>query len=533
MNSQADPHAPSILPEFRGLTMEDSRASAATAGPSSYCYKPLPSAKGHFRLLKMEQTIDILSFSLTAYSFDSAPEYAALSYTWGAPANGLQASAEALYAQHLEVRCNGKVFSIGRNLFEAFLRLRTSYPDIYLWADAICINQKDLKEQGDQVAQMGDIYARAVKVIAWLGLDTLYPEMDDLLWLQRSDFRQHLFELEEKSKFNPDPGHNPLASFIDFVTGRDFPEGMNPAPRWQAFENFYGRCRWWSRAWVLQEVVLAQEIVMFCGRFELDWDKLRSLANLIRRHKAILVPRVESFRRDRHLDLGGYGRAMYTLRSLCINGGPEATSPDGSFIFRETKLNKQERRLFAFIDYALSLARPLGATKLQDKVYCVFGLINRFLPPGMEPSIPDYELSPQSVYYSMASMLIGHGPNLSVLSSALGPVHDGFGLDGVPTWVPDYSVTDILPRRVKEPPPGGTDSIHIYRDVVALTVKENGSRSLWRGQISGSVLSLQGTLIDTVAEIVSTFFPLICSATRRVHCFKISGYNKGTPCPFR
>ncbi|TFB00421.1 hypothetical protein CCMA1212_007750 [Trichoderma ghanense] len=38
--------------------------------------------------------------------------------------------------------------------------------------DAICIDQKNLKERGHQVQQMGDIYKQAERVLFWLGAGT-------------------------------------------------------------------------------------------------------------------------------------------------------------------------------------------------------------------------------------------------------------------------------------------------------------------------------------------------------------------------
>ncbi|PMD53878.1 HET-domain-containing protein, partial [Hyaloscypha bicolor E] len=38
-----------------------------------------------------------------------------------------------------------------------------------LWADAVCINQRDNKEKGHQVALMAKIYSNANCVLVWLG----------------------------------------------------------------------------------------------------------------------------------------------------------------------------------------------------------------------------------------------------------------------------------------------------------------------------------------------------------------------------
>ena len=66
------------------------------------------------------------------------------------------------------ITVNGRPFKVTENLYEA---LRHLYKDqtIPYWIDAICINQDDLKEKGEQVQQMTSIYSKSVEVIIWLG----------------------------------------------------------------------------------------------------------------------------------------------------------------------------------------------------------------------------------------------------------------------------------------------------------------------------------------------------------------------------
>jgi hypothetical protein len=87
-------------------------------------------------------------------------EYEALSYVWGAPQNP-----ENIYIG------TGKnaYLDIGKNLITALRYLRLTSRPRTLWIDAICINQADIAERGAQVANMGNIYRLASKVIAWLG----------------------------------------------------------------------------------------------------------------------------------------------------------------------------------------------------------------------------------------------------------------------------------------------------------------------------------------------------------------------------
>ena len=61
----------------------------------------------------------------------SKPTYVALSYTWGE-------SATVGY-----VLISGKRIAIGRNLYDALQRLRSTEHAITFWIDALCINQLD------------------------------------------------------------------------------------------------------------------------------------------------------------------------------------------------------------------------------------------------------------------------------------------------------------------------------------------------------------------------------------------------------
>jgi len=55
------------------------------------------------------------------------------------------------------------------NLHSALRQLSQNGNVRFLWADAICINQKDVPERGYQVTIMRHIYERADETIVWLG----------------------------------------------------------------------------------------------------------------------------------------------------------------------------------------------------------------------------------------------------------------------------------------------------------------------------------------------------------------------------
>ncbi|KAH7351439.1 heterokaryon incompatibility protein-domain-containing protein, partial [Pyrenochaeta sp. MPI-SDFR-AT-0127] len=127
----------------------------------------------HIRLLDLKygKQDENVQFSIQKYPLSAAPDYIALSYTWGNTKDTVP------------VLCEGKTIFITRSLREALLHLRDrrkalvrhTLPNrsvtrpLYLWVDAICIRQSDTKEKSYQVGRMALIYQQACKVIVWLG----------------------------------------------------------------------------------------------------------------------------------------------------------------------------------------------------------------------------------------------------------------------------------------------------------------------------------------------------------------------------
>jgi len=124
-------------------------------------YTSLP--EGSVRLLRLLPHLDensriecqLITFSLL--DSGSTHPYEALSYVWGSEDNK-----QPIYI-------DGDELHVTANLHVALLRLRHCIVDRILWIDAICINQDDNDEKGHQVEFMTKIYAKASRVIVWLG----------------------------------------------------------------------------------------------------------------------------------------------------------------------------------------------------------------------------------------------------------------------------------------------------------------------------------------------------------------------------
>ncbi|OAL48996.1 hypothetical protein IQ07DRAFT_487871, partial [Pyrenochaeta sp. DS3sAY3a] len=124
-----------------------------------YVYEPL-TAQTSIRILELlpGEKNDYIQCRLSITTRDEAPEYEALSYVWGDPSD------------KRIILCNGKRLKIPTNLRDLLHRMRDLSNIKHLWADAICINQSDIKEVGHQVRQMSSIYSAAERVVVWTGL---------------------------------------------------------------------------------------------------------------------------------------------------------------------------------------------------------------------------------------------------------------------------------------------------------------------------------------------------------------------------
>ncbi|KAF2748669.1 HET-domain-containing protein, partial [Sporormia fimetaria CBS 119925] len=120
-------------------------------------YSPLnsdPSVR-EIRLLHLQPGAwkDPIQGTLDVVSLSKKPKYQALSYVWGDPTN------------RKPISIDGELFLATQYLFNALQRIRHPWKQLYLWVDAVCINQDDLHERQNQVAIMGEIYNGAEEVL--------------------------------------------------------------------------------------------------------------------------------------------------------------------------------------------------------------------------------------------------------------------------------------------------------------------------------------------------------------------------------
>lgn len=199
----------------------------------SFKHRPIDRERRQIRLFRLLPELeDGLICCQILRSGISTWQYEALSYEWGPP------------EPTRRILVNGSVMFIRENLwlFMNILRNRRVVSTIQiLWADQICIDQQNIVERNHQVQLMGDIYRGANGVLAWLGPDIDFTyEFEKALKARPSPFPQWWFDFE--------PFRHELDSIM-FAT-------------------------YWTRVWIIQELVLARDICFFMGRCKFDRQTL-------------------------------------------------------------------------------------------------------------------------------------------------------------------------------------------------------------------------------------------------------------------
>lgn len=209
---------------------------------SKYPYQPLRVAQNEIRLLRLQPGSGSsgIEASLFCASSDHHPEYEALSYAWGDP--NITNPISLTFPSH--ERPNIRVpFDAAVNLEQALRHLRLPDRDRILWVDAISINQHDNAERADQVRMMGLIYQRASRVCVWLGAE--------------ADCSNDAMDL--------------IGVYPTYKTrGLDLFHDPKWTKHWRAF-TYLIRRSWFTRCWIVQEVALASDIIVYCGRKAVPW----------------------------------------------------------------------------------------------------------------------------------------------------------------------------------------------------------------------------------------------------------------------
>ncbi|KAH6699918.1 heterokaryon incompatibility protein-domain-containing protein, partial [Leptodontidium sp. MPI-SDFR-AT-0119] len=259
--------------------------------------------------------------------------YEALSYTWGGSDKPRSISIDK---QNLDVT---------ENLHAALLRLRDRSLERVLWIDAICINQENLKEQGQQVRLMAKIYSKATRVLVWLGETA-----------ENSDTAL------ERMRIAADNGS---------------PDSLDDKTIQQAILALLQR-PWFQRIWVLQEVAAARHILIMCGSTGIDGYAFCLGVNCFYEARRDLESSTRSI--------------TYLIRGATFRPKHAMSWPG--------RASLDIRPLGELID----MFHTHEATKPVDKVYALLGMSSD--DPSTAGLLPDYEVPWEKLFKDLVKFLL-------------------------------------------------------------------------------------------------------------------------------
>ena len=406
-------------------------------------YFPLSPRKNYIRLvvLKPGHDDDPIECELILHDLDRplGIKFYALSYTWGDPPDSES------------IRLKGEEFNVRPNLKEALKCLRWLFIDgnnstkktLHLWIDAICINQKDLRECSEQVLRISDICQAAVTTMIWLGEGTSSSDKAIDFMLQN-----------EKRAYEMAP---------ELLQARNYRE------EYLALVGQIFLRAWWQRIWIVQEVTVSPGLLVVCGRRTIPWELLiRFLAIVEEYHKPAIGEVLRSVRARENDLKEDLGLTLHGIRRK----------------WHESGLQPVSQLLIGFLNWL--------ATKPIDKVYGILAMAAEAKHPALTP---DYRSTPQYVYMTVTKFIIESHQKLDFILIAAGMRQ----LVPLPSWTPDLSVPGF---KVPTPLKGRFRVLDRYLYSAAKEVPMPVSFS-----DDGAILYANGIKADKVQDIASYWDP--------------------------
>ena len=336
---------------------------------NSFAYAALNYGRSEFRTLALsparQKEDDVHCTLIPATLTDERQhraEYEALSYVWG-DAGG----SRCIYV-------NDHAFPVTSNLDVALRYLRSATETRLLWIDAICIDQNNSAEKAGQVGMMRDIYAQASRVLVWLGQSD-------------RDIREAMAFVDKA----------PSLSYPYPVEAKVFKAGLA-----KVFER-----SWWSRMWVVQEVIAAtDDPLVGCGRKWVPWSSFQVV-----------------------------------ISGLGLEGsfGAETPLQDAVAIYKLSSLRDRyitepsdARPSLPTLEDLLTATCDRKTSQPHDKVYALLGLTESDVTADIEV---DYSRPFSDAFQKAMCHVLKSSNNLNFLVQAMNPRR----CMSVPSWCVDFS----------------------------------------------------------------------------------------------
>ncbi|KAI0428216.1 heterokaryon incompatibility protein-domain-containing protein [Xylaria sp. FL1042] len=421
---------------------------------SQYLYPQLELGADKIRLLELspaEFSVLPIRCQLVEKKLTPSLSYKALSYSWKNEDD----------APDIAIICNLKPIHVSANLHAALRRMRMPNEVVWIWVDAICINQQDDAERAYQVGMMRDIYQNSSEVLIWLGESGSLDDMGDYILVNEGP--------------GSDAPDNPNA-VVWFGDERDIPKlraYFSPAAEEERARRSYDGRRdifgtfcvlhllasgvpvdkiwhlrhmsysasivngltaimekaWWGRIWVVQETVVAEKPIVYYGNMCAPW-----------RLFALAAVEYDTSRVRDNLD-GLYshlnsGQILMQFTRVIM----EIESTRRSWRKQEPLVPLTVLRKF----------RSRLATDPRDKVFAVLGLIRSWgrdkSGQTIEEITPDYATRDHQIFFNTTIKLIKNTRSLAALS---GTLQRNVNQSLMPSWVTDWNCPPTVNEHIR------------------------------------------------------------------------------------
>jgi hypothetical protein len=238
-----------IKKEHAGVEFVPSAAVGKKDRLPAFTYASL--SKDEFRIVRVApgRKADRIMCWLVVTSISQPLNYEALTYSWG----------DMRHFNEIELRSTeaspSERFAIGNNLYSLLRSLRHPSNTMSFWVDAICINQNNAHDKTRQAELMRDIYNSAQNICVWLG--------DDAIPMAGLTFIPRMLDLTEVDELTRDAGAM---------------EG------WTSFSALL-KSPVFSGRWLLQEVVVAQNVTLHCGKHSIHYADFVDAVAIFKIHR--------------------------------------------------------------------------------------------------------------------------------------------------------------------------------------------------------------------------------------------------------
>ncbi|KAK4943013.1 hypothetical protein LTR10_017398 [Elasticomyces elasticus] len=192
----------------------------------------------------------------------SSLQMEALSYAWGN---------EKL---DVDISVNGQLFKVTPTLELTLRYLRRTDTPRTVWIDAISLDQSNQTEKYQQIPVMHLIFAQACRVIVDLG-----PPSDE----SRAAMQ---FIRDIHATIHPEQEQNvsDAVDLIDWPTSL-LPTGALSRDEIETLVAWYKLLKraWWYRAWIVQEISFARDILFQCGSDIVSYTQLQVVLHVVRK----------------------------------------------------------------------------------------------------------------------------------------------------------------------------------------------------------------------------------------------------------